>query len=90
MANFDPKGELLKRRSAAGGWLSVGGFAFSLASLRVDPSLESPALLGFYAMAAGVAACVTYQIRHILHGSALRRKRRQADAERIFLGGGIR
>jgi len=90
MADADFRGERLRRRCAAGGWLSVGGFAFSFVSLQFDRSLDSPAILGFYAMAAGVAACVTYKIRHTLHWAAQRRKRRNEITERILLGGGIR
>lgn len=89
MANSDFRGEQLRRRCAASGWLSVGGFAFSCVSLQFDRSMDSPAVWGFYAMAAGVVGYVTYRTRHFLHRTALRRRMRRANTERIFLGGGI-
>ncbi|RJP19930.1 MAG: hypothetical protein C4529_10525 [Deltaproteobacteria bacterium] len=84
--------EQLRRRCAASGWLSVGGFAFSYLCLQFDRSTASPAVLGMYPLVVGGVGCVTYKIRHILHRSARRRmlrKRMKADTELIFLGGGI-
>jgi hypothetical protein len=89
MADTDFRGEQLRRRCATSGWVSVGGFAFSFVYLQFDRSMDSPAVFGFYAMAAGVVGCVTYKTRHALHRTARRREMRRGNTERIFLGGGI-
>jgi len=90
MADTDFRGEQLRRRCAASGWLSVGGFAFSFLCPQFDRSMDSLFILGIYALAVGVVGCVTYKTRHCLHRAAQRRKIREAHAELIFLGGGIR
>ena len=89
MAYSDFRGEELRRRCAASGWLSVGGFAFSFLCSQFGRSMDNPFILGIYALAVGVVGCVTYKTRHCLHRAARRRKIRKATAERIFLGGGI-
>jgi hypothetical protein len=89
MVDTDFRGEQLRRRCAASGWLSAGGFAFSFLCLQLDQSLDSPFILGIYALAVGVVGCVTYKTRHYLHRAARRRKIRKATTELIFLGGGI-
>lgn len=90
MAETDSRGVTLRRRCAASGWLTAGGFAFSFLYPQFDRSMDGTFLLGIYASAIGVAGCVTYKTRHSLHIAAQRRKIRKANAERIFLGGGIR
>jgi hypothetical protein len=89
MADTDSRGEELRRRCAASGWLSVGGFVFSFLCSRFDRSMDSLFILGIYALAVGVVGCVTYKTRLCLHRSARRRKIRKSNAELIFLGGGI-
>jgi hypothetical protein len=89
MADTDFQGEQLRRRCATSGWLSVGGFAFSFLYPQFDRSLDSPFILGIYALAIGVVGCVTYKTRHYLHRAAQRREIRKAHAELISLGGGI-
>jgi len=89
MADTDIRGEHLRRRYAASGWLSVGGFAFSFLCPRFDRSMDSLFILGIYALAVGIVGCVTYKTRHCLHRAAQRQKVRKAHAELIFLGGGI-
>jgi hypothetical protein len=95
MAETDFRGEQLRRRCAASGWLSAGGFAFSFLYPQFDQSLDSPFIFGIYALAVGVVGCVTYKTRHYLHRAAQRRKIRKATTDRkattelIFLGGGI-
>jgi hypothetical protein len=89
MADTDFRGEQLRRRCAVSGWLAVGGFAFSFLYPQFDRSMDSPFILGIYSIAVGVVGCVTYKTRHYLHTAAQRRKIRKADAELIFLGGGI-
>jgi hypothetical protein len=89
-ADTDFRGEQLKRRCAASGWLSAGGFTFSFLYPQFDRSMDGPFLLGIYALAVGIVGCVTYKTRHCLHRAAQRRKIRKANAEMIFLGGGIR
>jgi hypothetical protein len=90
MADTDFQGEQLRRRCARSGWLSVGGFTFSFLYPQFDRSLDSPFILGIYALAIGVVGCVTYKTRHYLHRAAQRRKIRNVHAELISLGGGIR
>jgi hypothetical protein len=93
MADTDFRGEQLRRRCAASGWLSAGGFAFSFLYPQFDRSMDSPFIFGIYALAVGGVGCVTYKTRHYLHRADQRReirKIRKANAERIFLGGGIR
>ena len=90
MEDTDFRGEQLRRRCAASGWLSVGGFALSLLCPQFGQSMDSPFIVGIYVLAIGVVACITYKTRHFLHRSAQRRKIRKANAELIFLGGGIR
>jgi hypothetical protein len=90
MAETDFRGEQLRRRCAASGWLSVGGLAFSFLYPQFDRSMDGPFILGIYALVVGVVGCVTYKTRHCLHRAAQRRKIRKANAQMIFLGGGIR
>jgi hypothetical protein len=89
MADIDSRGKQLRRRCAASGWLSVGGFAISFLCPQFGRSMDNPFVLGIYASAVGVVGCVTYKTRHYLHRVAQRRKIRKANAEMIFLGGGI-
>jgi len=89
MADTDFREEQLRRRCAASGWLSVGGFAFSFLCPQFGRSMDSPFILGIYALAVGVVGCVTYKTRHYLHRAVQRRKIRKANAEMIFFGGGI-
>jgi hypothetical protein len=92
MADADFRGEQLRRRCAASGWLSAGGFAFSFLYPQFDQSLDSPFIFGIYALAVGVVGCVAYKTLHYLHRAAQRReirKMRKATSELIFLGGGI-
>ena len=89
MADIDIQGEQLRKRCATSGWLSVGGFAFSFLYPQFDRSLDSPFILGIYALAIGVFGCVTYKTRHCLHRAARRRKTRKSHSELISLGGGI-
>jgi len=92
MADTDFQGEKLRRRCAASGWLSAGGFAFSFLYPQFDQSIDSPFILGIYALVVGIVGCVMYKTRHYLHRVAQRReirKLREANSELIFLGGGI-
>lgn len=90
MSDTDSRGEQLRRRCVASGWLSAGGFTFSFLYPQFDRSMDSPFILGIYAMAIGVVGCVTYKTLHYLHRATQRRKIRKANAELISLGGGIR
>jgi hypothetical protein len=90
MADTDFQEEQLRRRCAKSGWLSVGGFTFSFLYPQFDRSLDSPFILGIYALAIGVVGYVTYKARHYLHRAAQRRKNRKVHAVLISLGGGIR
>ena len=69
MADTDSRGEQLRRRCAASGWLSAGGFAFSFLYLQFDQSLDSPFILGIDALAVGVGGCDD-KTRHYLHRAA--------------------
>ena len=90
MADTDSRGETLRRRCAASGWVSAGGFAISFVCPQFDRSMDGPFIVGIYALVVGVVGCVTYKTRHCFHRAARRRKIREAYAELIFLGGGIR